>query len=974
MFGGEKMFKKIGALVLVVLLVSGSLVLISKESEVKAFEIEYLYVGEGKEHSTISSALENASDGDRILVSEGYYTESLILNKSIYLLGSGQERSAISGQNEPILLGVTADGCHISDLAFLGVEETEIGILLGSDANTVKNCRFHGIRLPLKLEGSSDNLIENNTFVYNGDPVSSDDDNRITTGLMAYWAMEDDNWIGASGEVRDSSGNDLHGTAMKGANLSKDGMFGRAGHFDGTDDYVDFDNVEPLNFGTGPFSASVWINMDPDAPYQVGNKIVQKRGGRDKSWGEIPGWMMAVQRLGSSVYVKNTGVDDGKGNSIELANREYLGPVGTWIHLVFTWDSNTARLFVNGGDIQYSRSNPNMGSIDNDRKATLGCHWNHENFQDQFFHGLIDEVRIYNRALGLEDIRVLYNHTSVGTIVLEDSFDNLLMNNSLKYNSADGIVLRSSGRNIAVNNTVLRNMGYAFVLDKTSDGNLVYLNEIYQNMDGEVQAKDDGMNNSWDIDGRGNYWSDWTEPDSDLNGIVDRPYGLDGFSMAADMFPLVHMISQNTGPRIVTADIETCYVGYDYNVTYQAVDEETDPAHLIWSVSTNATWMNISGSTMTGTPEMADKGRYWVMVRVSDGVLMDNSNFTLWVREKEPSPSDPEGPNGTQGEFDLDDLFPPLASGSPEYSVDENDEVDVDVQEDGRIEIHPRCEWDGSADIIVHEDTGGITRTIKIVEVGSENGKLHFPGSGDQILLAYVSPGSDLQPPYTYRWNIKNWGDVGSRQMLKLDLVPGDYLLTVEITDTMAKKVSGEFDISIGDDNRASESEPALTLGQVLYGFFFTSIMVMLAIVVITLIIIKNRQIQIGPKKQPGSAIDLAICDGGAVQWNERDGPSPGAPGGGPNNHPSHFQEFDHLVVGGILEDKQTPSNGPSHAPELHQGVFFGSLRREAIEWEGEAGMGMDDEQIRLALKRRLVDGDLSRKTYNKVLEKMQQQ
>jgi len=613
MFGGEKMFKKIGALVLVVLLVSGSLVLISKESEVKAFEIEYLYVGEGKEHSTISSALENASDGDRILVSEGYYTESLILNKSIYLLGSGQERSAISGQNEPILLGVTADGCHISDLAFLGVEETEIGILLGSDANTVKNCRFHGIRLPLKLEGSSDNLIENNTFVYNGDPVSSDDDNRITTGLMAYWAMEDDNWIGASGEVRDSSGNDLHGTAMKGANLSKDGMFGRAGHFDGTDDYVDFDNVEPLNFGTGPFSASVWINMDPDAPYQVGNKIVQKRGGRDKSWGEIPGWMMAVQRLGSSVYVKNTGVD-------------------------------------------------------------------------------------------------------------------------------------------------------------------------------------------------------------------------------------------------------------------------------------------------------------------------------------------------------------------------ENDEVDVDVQEDGRIEIHPRCEWDGSADIIVHEDTGGITRTIKIVEVGSENGKLHFPGSGDQILLAYVSPGSDLQPPYTYRWNIKNWGDVGSRQMLKLDLVPGDYLLTVEITDTMAKKVSGEFDISIGDDNRASESEPALTLGQVLYGFFFTSIMVMLAIVVITLIIIKNRQIQIGPKKQPGSAIDLAICDGGAVQWNERDGPSPGAPGGGPNNHPSHFQEFDHLVVGGILEDKQTPSNGPSHAPELHQGVFFGSLRRESIEWEGEAGMGMDDEQIRLALKRRLVDGDLSRKTYNKVLEKMQQQ
>lgn len=45
------------------------------------------------------------------------------------------------------------------------------------------------------------------------------------------------------------------------------------------------------------------------------------------------------------------------------------------------------------------------------------------------------------------------------------------------------------------------------------------------------------MENWWAIEGHGNYWSDWTLPDNDMNGIVDTPYNISGGS-AKDNYPL----------------------------------------------------------------------------------------------------------------------------------------------------------------------------------------------------------------------------------------------------------------------------------------------------------------------------------------------------------------------------------------------------------------------------------------------------
>ena len=60
----------------------------------------YFVGGHGQNnYSKIQDAIDNASDGDTIFVYSGIYHENIVINKSITLLGSGQDSTIISGFN-----------------------------------------------------------------------------------------------------------------------------------------------------------------------------------------------------------------------------------------------------------------------------------------------------------------------------------------------------------------------------------------------------------------------------------------------------------------------------------------------------------------------------------------------------------------------------------------------------------------------------------------------------------------------------------------------------------------------------------------------------------------------------------------------------------------------------------------------------------------------------------------------------------
>ncbi len=93
------------------------------------------------------------------------------------------------------------------------------------------------------------------------------------------------------------------------------------------------------------------------------------------------------------------------------------------------------------------------------------------------------------------------------------------------------------------NNTIRGSLSYGIFLNDSS-GNVIYQNMLLYNNGGNdtynsshVQAFDNGSN-QWFYLARGNYWSDWTTPDDDGDGIVDNPYNLDGSLSNVDPYPL----------------------------------------------------------------------------------------------------------------------------------------------------------------------------------------------------------------------------------------------------------------------------------------------------------------------------------------------------------------------------------------------------------------------------------------------------
>ncbi len=95
-----------------------------------------------------------------------------------------------------------------------------------------------------------------------------------------------------------------------------------------------------------------------------------------------------------AAYVRIAGRSnsDGTGGSAAL-------PLNAWTHLAATYDGATVRVYVNGIAVGTA---PVSGSI---VASTLPFRIGGNAVWGEFFHGLIDEVRVYNRALGAAEIR-----------------------------------------------------------------------------------------------------------------------------------------------------------------------------------------------------------------------------------------------------------------------------------------------------------------------------------------------------------------------------------------------------------------------------------------------------------------------------------------------------------------------------------------------------------------------------------------
>ena len=228
-------------------------------------------------------------------------------------------------------------------------------------------------------------------------------------------------------------------------------------------------------------------------------------------------------------------------------------------------------------------------------------------------------------------------NTGKSSIAMSSVSDNIFKFNYLKNND-HGISIAMGDNNIIIFNTLINTADFAMELGGSSGNNSIHHNNFIGCNKSGPQASDGGPGNTWDngYPSGGNYWSDWISPDifSGANqdqpggdGFVDVPYDLGGGAGTNDSYPL-------TTPfvvlDIITDDVLIATEDSQYSVIYD-VWTNWYQGILLWSLKSNATWLDIDSSTIHGTPNNSQVGSYWVNISVTNGLTTDSHNFTLKV-------------------------------------------------------------------------------------------------------------------------------------------------------------------------------------------------------------------------------------------------------------------------------------------------------------------------------------------------------
>ncbi len=210
-------------------------------------------------------------------------------------------------------------------------------------------------------------------------PVSVAVNNGPVPGLVAAFGFDE----GQGTVAADASGRNNTGT-VTGAVWAA-GRFGNALSFDGVNDLVTVADSASLDLSSG-MTLEAWVN--PRVLSQFVSVIMKER----------------PNQLGYTIYANtdtnypSVEIATGTGTNFDTRGVAQL-PMNTWTHLAGTFDGITLRLYVNG--VLVSSRVVGGSIVQSSGAVRIGGNliWG------EYFNGLIDEVRIYNRALSAQDIQ-----------------------------------------------------------------------------------------------------------------------------------------------------------------------------------------------------------------------------------------------------------------------------------------------------------------------------------------------------------------------------------------------------------------------------------------------------------------------------------------------------------------------------------------------------------------------------------------
>ena len=264
------------------------------------------------------------------------------------------------------------------------------------------------------LYGSSDlskdtdgDGVTDKTEVADGtNPADPNSYRALNRGLIAFYPM--------SGNARDGTGYCNHAQVFGGATLGPDrfGVVNSSYQFNGQGQYLEASHANHLN--TLPLSMGFWFRTaTTDLPTSELGLVGKYRA---EFWN---GYQAIMQPDGTiwPWYVLSRGQDvigryDVNGDNNPPFQSAPLNDA-QWHHMVFTIDSGGGKMYVDGQLVSQKdwRGTPTV--VTSDLPLTIGQYLGH-NSPTGSFHGSIDEVRLYNRALSANEVLELANEGKVG--------------------------------------------------------------------------------------------------------------------------------------------------------------------------------------------------------------------------------------------------------------------------------------------------------------------------------------------------------------------------------------------------------------------------------------------------------------------------------------------------------------------------------------------------------------------------------
>ncbi|HGH6007600.1 TPA: DUF6701 domain-containing protein [Vibrio cholerae] len=382
------------------------------------------------------SLVGNITSGGVITLNSGTVEGNVIsLNKSVNI-SNVNFSGDIRGNDAVNITGGTYSGnitmSANNPVTFNSVTMTS-GSISGSNRFNASNSTLGSLSNPISVTTNSNDITINNSTVYGSLTVNNPGgvvqvNNSSVTGSclprsnplnacspapIAVYQLDEAQWNGQVGQVKNSVSDTLHGRAINGAttnntapalpvDLNNMGTCGYGVFIGNQNQYVDIPHNQQLSFSER-LTVSAWVYPVSRPTGDGLHTIVAKDDNYEfhlDSQGRVY-WYWATSN-----------------NSANSLRTTQSIPLNTWSHITIRYDRNLSdnqrqRIYING--VAVASNNDSRALRTNTRNLEIGRDFN---FDSRSFNGRIDEVAIYGSALTDEQIFSLYNqrHSCGGEI------------------------------------------------------------------------------------------------------------------------------------------------------------------------------------------------------------------------------------------------------------------------------------------------------------------------------------------------------------------------------------------------------------------------------------------------------------------------------------------------------------------------------------------------------------------------------